>query len=205
MILAIDTSGPYPVVALAADDGSLAFGARGQHERAHAEELAPLIRAAMAVGGLSGVAVGRGPGAFTGLRVGLVSARTLGWAMSLPVVGLCSLDVVAQQAGLTDGWVVTDARRGELYLAHYGEGRRLAPPQVLPRPAAAALTRGQAVCGDSGLLVDTDRRSRGTTVLDPDALGAVALRAAAALPPELPEPEYLRRPDVTMSPANRGR
>lgn len=204
MILALDTSGAFPVVAAVAPGGAVGYAASGSRQRAHAEELAPMIRAALAVGEATTVAVGRGPGAFTGLRVGLVSARTLGWALGVPVVGLCSLDVVAEQSGLADGWVVMDARRGELYLAGYRAGVRDSAPEVLPRAAAAAKVADAEVCGDTGLLAESDRRARGSTLLQPEALAVVARRAAAQQPPEPPDPEYLRRPDVTMSAANRG-
>src|SRR5687767_15516068 len=114
----------------------------------HGEHLAPLIARAMREAGivrqdLTAIAVGVGPGPFTGLRVGLVTARTLGFVLELPVYGVCSLDVLAVEAvqtGSVDGdfVVATDARRKEVYLASYDDtGRRLDGPAVL-RPAAAA-------------------------------------------------------------------
>lgn len=204
MILALDTSGAFPVAAAVSRDGVIGYAASGSRQRAHAEELAPMIRAALLVGEATTVAVGRGPGAFTGLRVGLVSARTLGWVLDVPVVGLCSLDVVAEQSGLTEGWVVMDARRGELYLAGYRDGVRTCAAEVLPRAVAAAKVADAAVCGDTELLSESDRRVRGGTRLEAEALAVVALRAAALQPPEPPDPEYLRRPDVTMSATNQG-
>ena len=114
MILAIDTSGQVCSVA-AVLAGETVFARTGATPRAHAEELAPLVAEAMALGPLTGVVAGRGPGSFTGLRVGLATAQVLGWTLSVPVTGICSLDVVAASAGLRTGWVVMDARRGELF------------------------------------------------------------------------------------------
>src|SRR6478609_6422664 len=97
----------------------------------HAEQLAPLIERALAEAGivrqdLTAIAAGIGPGPYTGLRVGLVTARTLGFVLDLPVYGVCSLDALAVEAVETgavdrDFVVATDARRKEVYLARYDE------------------------------------------------------------------------------------
>ena len=99
--------------------------------RSHAEALAPAVHDLMAEAGLTGtdldaVLVGTGPGPFTGLRAGLVTGRTLGFAWALPVHGVCSLDAAAFHvapealaAGHAEFVVVTDARRKEVYWAAY--------------------------------------------------------------------------------------
>src|SRR5688500_19657955 len=113
----------------------------------HAEQLAPLIDRALTGADivrqdLTAIAVGVGPGPFTGLRVGLVTARTLGYVLELPVYGVCSLDVLAAEAvasgiGRRGFLVATDARRKEVYVATYDDqGRRIDGPSVL-RPADA--------------------------------------------------------------------
>src|SRR5918911_592588 len=98
----------------------------------HGEQLAPSIEACLAEAGivrqdLTAIAVGIGPGPFTGLRVGLVTARTLAYVLEIPVYGVCSLDVVAVEAAHggspvgTDFVVATDARRKEVYVASYDD------------------------------------------------------------------------------------
>ena len=106
--------------------------------RSHAEALAPAVynllgQADIDPSELTAILVGTGPGPFTGLRAGLVSARTFGFAWNLPVYGLCSLDALAHRAaqGAQEGAefvVATDARRKELYWGRYrvhedGHGR----------------------------------------------------------------------------------
>src|SRR4249919_2263367 len=111
----------------------------------HGEYLAPLIEGVLRDAGvvrqdLTALAVGTGPGPFTGLRVGLVTARTLALALEIPAYGVCTLDILAAAAidqGLTDFLVATDARRKEVYLASYVEGVRAGEPVVI-KPADAA-------------------------------------------------------------------
>ncbi len=202
MILALDTSGDRAVVALTDDTGATRFAGVGSRPRAHAEELAPLVAQALAVGPATAVVAGRGPGSFTGLRVGLAFAGVFGWARGIPVSGVCSLDPVAVATGLADGWVVLDARRGELFAAPYRAGVRAEPPVVLPRAEAAGLIGAQRAVGDTELLTSDDRRMRGTTVIDPDALATSAARVLAAGADGSLQPDYLRRPDVTWSTAH---
>ena len=201
MILAVDASGVVAVVALATTAGDLHFGATGANPRAHAEELAPLVRQALARGTPQRVVAGRGPGSFTGLRVGLVFAQVFGWARGLPVSGVSSLDVVARQYALVDGWVVLDARRREVYLGRYRSGRPDAAPRVVTRDEARAAIGTETAVGDVALLTDTDRRAVGTTRLTPASLAqcAAATRGRGSL-----QPDYLRRPDITWSPAKQG-
>jgi tRNA threonylcarbamoyladenosine biosynthesis protein TsaB len=208
VLLAFDTATPYVTVAL--HDGelegeqSVLAERRSQERMRHGEQLAPLIQAVLDDAGivrqdLTAVAVGIGPGPFTGLRVGLVTARTLGFVLDLPVYGVCSLDAIALEAAWgsspvgTDFSVVTDARRKEVYLAAYDDqGRRLDGPDVV-RPADAATDR--PVAGEGGLLYPDAFPDRREPAL-PSA-GWLA-RAVAEELAELhdPEPMYLRRPDA---------
>src|SRR6476469_7494415 len=126
----------------------------------HGEQLAPLIEQALGQAGivrqdLTAIAVGVGPGPFTGLRVGLVTARTLGFVLDVPVYGVCSLDALALEAVETGAVAVpfvvaTDARRKEVYLAAYdADGSRTSGPAV-DRPDAVATDA--PVVGEGALL-----------------------------------------------------
>ena len=204
MLLAFDTAAPYVTVALHDGDRTVIAERRSEQRMKHGEQLAPLIGAVLTEAGivrqdLTAIAVGVGPGPYTGLRVGLVTARTLAFVLDLPVYGVCSLDVVAVEAALgpspigRDFVVATDARRKEVYLAAYDDhGRRLDGPDVV-RPAEAATE--QPVAGEGALLYpDAFPNAR-----EPSMPGAGWLaRAVAEELAELhdPEPMYLRRPDA---------
>jgi tRNA threonylcarbamoyl adenosine modification protein YeaZ len=148
---------------------------------------------------VTAVAVGVGPGPFTGLRVGVVTARMLGLALGVPVYGASSLDVLAVRAvddGVAEPFLATlDARRKELFWASYDEaGTRLDGPHV-ERPAA--MPDGILVVGAApAVFPGAFARTAGPAV--PDA-GTLA-RAVAEERVELvdPEPVYLRRPDAVV-------
>ncbi len=130
----------------------------------HGELLAPAIAEALAIAGasvrdLTKIAVGVGPGPFTGLRVGLVTARTMADVLGIEVAGVCSLDILARQSSLgLPVAVATDARRKEIYWALYdgpaadGSRRRLEGPAV-DRPADVAhVLAGLPVIGRGAVL-----------------------------------------------------
>src|SRR3954452_10743744 len=144
VLLAFDTATPQVTVALHDGDRVVAEYSAGEAMR-HGEMLAPGIAEVLARAGaisqdVTAVAVGVGPGPFTGLRVGLVTARTMALALDIPVYGVCTLDILAAEAidaGLDDFLVATDARRKEVYLATYADRGRVSGPEVV-RPADAA-------------------------------------------------------------------
>jgi len=210
LVVGFDTA--TPAVSVALHDGervvSEAFAADG---RRHGELLAPMIAKVMADAGasradLTAVAVGVGPGPYTGLRVGVVTARVLGAVLGLPVHGVCSLDVIA--AAVRPGrefLVATDARRREVYWARYdATGRRLEGPQV----GAADSIPGAAELPAAGNGAQLYPRAFGevTGPAYPDARTLCAIVAGqlaapgGALSPAVPllaaEPLYLRRPDA---------
>ncbi len=204
MLLAFDTA--TPTVTIALHDGTdVVAELVSEQTMRHGEQLAPLIDRAMSGAGLvrqdlTAIAVGVGPGPFTGLRVGLVTARTLAFVLDLPVYGVCSLDVLAVEAVQTravvgEFAVATDARRKEVYLATYDEeGSRLTGP-VVDRPAALA-DAGQVV-GEGALLYP----EYFPTPVGPRRPSAGWLaRTVAGEQAELrdPEPLYLRRPDAVL-------
>lgn len=202
MLLALDTSTPLVSVALA-DAGAVLDVAISERPMQHGELLAPMVAAALDRLGavrkdVTSVAVGVGPGPYTGLRVGLVTARVFGLALGVPVCGVGSLDVLAAaavDAGITEPFLATlDARRKELFWAEYdAEGRRVRGPFV-DRPAD--IPGGRLVVG-AGPEMFPGVFGRTAGPLGPDA--ATMARVVAAQRVELldPEPIYLRRPDVT--------
>lgn len=212
LLLAIDTSTTAITVAL--HDGSGVLGEVSTLDaRAHAEHLTPNIRTVLAEQGatpadLTQVVVGTGPGPFTGLRVGIVTAHTLAFALGIPVHGVCSLDALAHdywlgtQGHVGDLLVTTDARRKEVYAAPYAletsGARRLAEPVV---SRAADLDPAWRILPTAGRgpLLYPEALPIGVEPLDVSA-GALADLAArrigAGEPLEGLEPMYLRRPDV---------
>jgi tRNA threonylcarbamoyladenosine biosynthesis protein TsaB len=208
LVVGFDTA--TPAVSVALHDGERVVAATLTVDaRRHGELLAPMIAKVMADAGvartdLTGVAVGVGPGPYTGLRVGLMTARVLGAILDIPVYGVCTLDIIAAQAGRErqrEFLVATDARRKEVYWARYdAAGRRVEGPLV----GAAAEISGAAglpVAGDGGALYP---EAFGAVIepAHPDArtLCDVVARTLGGSGdgPELlaPQPLYLRRPDA---------
>ena len=159
------------------------------------------------MGDLTGIAVGTGPGPFTGLRVGMVTAVTMGHALGIPVHGICWLDVLAQQAvasGRARGprlLVATDARRREVYWATYavaeGRAEREDGPAV-DRPAEVPTDVRALPTAGRGPVLYPDLFGPAAEPLDVDAglLAAMAARGVADGLPMPVEPLYLRRPDA---------
>lgn len=195
--LAVDTS--TMVCAAIACDGELVAEARLDDSRAHTEALTPMIQdlcaeAGIAVAGISEFVVGVGPGPFTGLRVGIVTARTLASLAGTEAHGVCSLDVIARQAvasGAVSGEFlsVIDARRKQVYWArHNGIGDRVDGPHV----------------SDPDDLPDLPATGPGAALTTRTPIGEDFLRAAvmatdwALLADVGVEPLYLRSPDATV-------
>lgn len=226
-LLALDTSSAASAAVVAEDGRTLATRSSGEPRR-HAELLTPLIEQVLAEAGvdrteLTGIVVGTGPAPFTGLRVGLVTARTLGMALGIPVHGVSSLDALALAAigdGSRDVLVATDARRKEVYWARYRavvDGVELVDGPDVESPAALAeRLDGDVLVVGPGTTLYPEQLPAGapSAELDPADLARVALArlaeavaATADLPlPEgavqLPtEPLYLRRPDAVPSSA----
>lgn len=207
LLLALDTATPATSVAVV-DDGGVRAERAVVDPRRHAEVLAPLVAEALDAAGVrlsdvDAVAVGVGPGAYTGLRVGLVTAQAIGDAAMVPVHGVVTLDALAFEAGLAAPFaVVTDARRKEVFWARYdGCAIRTSGPDVGRPDAVMAAVGGLPVVG-AGATPFADRFAdvRGPQLPSAGALGRLAvtrLAAGEALLP--PTPLYLRRPDVTLS------
>ncbi|GAA0957914.1 tRNA (adenosine(37)-N6)-threonylcarbamoyltransferase complex dimerization subunit type 1 TsaB [Virgisporangium aurantiacum] len=198
-VLVVDTATPAVTAAVAnlSGHGEMLSAQVTVDGRAHGELLAPLIRDALFEAradpsSLAAIVAGVGPGPFTGLRVGLVTAAAMGHALGIPTYGVCSLDAFAYGV-----WgpllVATDARRKELYWARYEDGVRVDGPSVdspADVPVSAGRTAGEGAQRVLGRPVD---------VLYPPPLGLVMLaadRIRAKAPSEPLTPLYLRRPDA---------
>lgn len=209
LVLALDTSTPAVTAALAevGDHHLTGLGERRTVDpRAHGELLAPQVRLVLSEAGarpadLGAIVAGLGPGPFTGLRVGLATAASMGQALGIPAYGICSLDALGRAAGPGRVLVATDARRREVYFATYLDGKRITDPDVA-KPADVRVDADRAVGEGAvkyseifGLPID-DR------VLHPpgEALIALALdKIRAGAPGDPLTPLYLRRPDAVAA------
>ncbi|HEX5016470.1 MAG TPA: tRNA (adenosine(37)-N6)-threonylcarbamoyltransferase complex dimerization subunit type 1 TsaB [Actinomycetes bacterium] len=211
LYLGIETATPTTTVALvnARDErGEDEVVAEHSHSdaRRHGEVLPGLIADVLAQAGVTAddvdvVVVGVGPGAYTGLRVGIATAQALGLTLSVPVVGAVTLDAIAFGTQRTDPFVVvTDARRREVFYARYDNYRRRAEDlRVVAQDLLASELRG-----DLPIIATSD-----TPVLPavtPDAVVAVSAadvcalaidRARHGVEQQPVRPVYLRHPDVT--------
>ena len=185
-LLAFDTSTPIVTVALVRDETLVSDGSFGEltGPQLHGEELAALISDVMEgyeFAELDGLAVGTGPGPYTGLRVGLVTAEVIGHVHSLPVFGVSSLDAIAnghRRHGATGSiTAVTDVKRKEHAIAAYAESDHpIDGPRLVPA---------------SEYVLD------GTPSAIDVALVAIARAQRGEAQPVTPI--YLRQPDVTLS------
>lgn len=220
MLLAIDTS--TSLVGAACLDSGVVLSEVAQRDAGrHGELLAPMIAAALERAGLGprdldSVAVGVGPGPFTGLRVGIATARVMARALNVPVIGVCSLDALAWEVhqmlsgaetvgdATPEFLVATDARRKEVYWARYARqnaqlsrlGRpAVAKPADLPRSLRAVPAYGQG----TALYPDDFYAQPDHGDVHPASVGRCAAEAPWRIPPE---PLYLRRPDAVASAAS---
>ncbi len=176
-VLAIDTSTAQTSVALI-QDGEILFNKSHNDPLAHGEELPKLVVEALAVNNkVDLVAVGMGPGPFTGLRVGIAFAQSYALAAQIDWVGVCSLDAMAAGINQSSFIVSTDARRKERFWAIYKEGVRITDPAV---SKASELEK-------FGLPI----LNEGDYFPDP-----VALAKIAQVSQSVKQPIYIRKPDA---------
>jgi tRNA threonylcarbamoyl adenosine modification protein YeaZ len=213
LLIAFDTSTPAVTVAL--HDGSAVVAEWTEvGVNRHGELLAPGIQAVLGLAGaspsdLTHVVAGTGPGPFTGLRVGLVTARALGDALQVPVFGVCSLDAVAlQHSDFGDIVVMTDARRREVYWAAYSPTSRTSGPHVdRPDVLAERLAPGAVLVGAGAVLYRDRFPDHLVREEQPypqaSALATIAAAQVADGTAGPADPLYLRRPDAVPPPARK--
>ncbi|NYF98949.1 tRNA (adenosine(37)-N6)-threonylcarbamoyltransferase complex dimerization subunit type 1 TsaB [Janibacter cremeus] len=208
-VLAMDTA--TSAITVAVHDGEQVLDVRNTVDpRRHTELLAPLLIEVMEAAGtapdeVTHVAVGTGPGPFTGLRVGLVTAQTFAHARGVPVRGVCSLDALASAAAAGghkgELLVATDARRKEVYWARYrcagGSAEALTDPAV-DKPAEVPEAVRELPTAGRGPLLYPELLPHTVDLLDVDAgaLATLAVRRIATGTDMPVEPLYLRRPDA---------
>ncbi|CAM5256544.1 tRNA (adenosine(37)-N6)-threonylcarbamoyltransferase complex dimerization subunit type 1 TsaB [Streptomyces spiroverticillatus] len=206
LLLAVDTATPAVTVALHDGDSVVAETTRVDARR-HGELLLPLIDETLRTAGLkldavTGLVVGVGPGPYTGLRVGLATAETFGFALGVPVHGLCTLDALAYATELEGPFAVaTDARRKEVYWARYDDARTRTTEPAVDRPAEIAESlAGLPVVGAGALLYpEAFPEAREPENVSAAALASLAAEKLAAGADFLPPlPLYLRRPDAQV-------
>lgn len=208
MILSIDTCLGASSVAIV--DGERVLAARSEPmTRGHQERIGVIAREAAAEAGvafkdLTRIGVTVGPGSFTGLRVGLAFAKGLATALSIPCVGVTTLEAMAYGG---EGFVaaVLDARMEQVYIQVFADGAALMAPDALGVGEAAArlaelYSGGPATLVGSGapLLADVLGGAKVLTPAAPDPVAVAKLAAARATPSHSPRPLYLRAPYATL-------
>lgn len=191
LLLAFDTATDVATCAVSRDGEALAEGCTTV-PKLLAEADGLLERVGAARSDLDAVVVGVGPGRYTSLRMGLVTARVLAFALDVPVAGVSTLDALA--AGADGALPLIDARRGEVFTLDRG------PACV--RPEQAPVEPGRLCVGDGAVRYRTVFEAAGATVPPADDPRHVpwarhhARLAETFGPAELVEPLYLRAPDA---------
>ncbi|MGY1437494.1 tRNA (adenosine(37)-N6)-threonylcarbamoyltransferase complex dimerization subunit type 1 TsaB [Streptomyces reniochalinae] len=210
LMLALDTATPAVTVALHDADGDRTLAAAHQVDaRRHGELLLPCVERVLQEAGrklaeVTDLVVGVGPGPYTGLRVGLVTAEAFAAALGQRVHGVCTLDGLAYASGLDEPFVVaTDARRKEVYWARYDDARTRVGGPAVDRPTEIEEQVAEVPSVGAGAVL-YDSVFRGVRRDLPTEQSATALarvaaerlsRGAELLPPR---PLYLRRPDAQV-------
>jgi tRNA threonylcarbamoyladenosine biosynthesis protein TsaB len=228
IVLGFDTATPATAVGLRLSDGTTlraydqpAAGERPGHTKQSLTLASRLLaQAGIGWGALERIAVGVGPGTFTGLRVGIATARGLAQSLGIEVVGVGSLRVLAQAALREPGsparrgvLAAIDARRGEAFAAAYDAQGELAPPRALPPEGLAAIPgelggkREWLAVGDGALRFRGCLEAIAVAVpVEPSPLHRVDAGVLCELALSEPAgdleavlPDYSRRPDAEIA------
>ena len=193
MILVLDTATRRPVVGVAADDGKILGERTWESRHRHGEELLARLDEVLAEIGrpkqdLTGVVVGIGPGSFTGLRIGLATAKTIAYALAIPIVGVSSTRALALAAAtanpaLTEAKVALPAGAADRYIHRFtlvgGLPHELEQPQLVATPPTSDELDGEQIAGLAAALAQ---------------LGAAALGEGEADDPQTLVPAYVALP-----------
>lgn len=211
LILSVDTALQRCSVAILRDGETLSALIEDR-EKGHAERIAPMVAHAFDEAGVAPTALDRvgvvvGPGGFTGVRVALSFARAMGLATDADVIGVTSLEALANAVGDTSADIagVIDARRGQVYAGLYRDNECIVAPFVSDLSAARA--RLADVASDKVLMVGSGaflmweeagwEMAAADAQIDPVVVAKLA--AAAPAPTGPPAPLYLRPPDAKPS------
>jgi tRNA threonylcarbamoyladenosine biosynthesis protein TsaB len=221
IVLGFDTATPGTAVGLRLADGSMleAYDDPNPDERpGHATRLLPLAHELLAQAGLDWrelerIAVGVGPGTFTGLRIGVATARGLAQSRAVELAGVSTLRALAHGAlrapfeGGREVLAVIDARRGEVFAGGYAQGRALFAPRALAPSALGSLPApGALAVGDGAVRYRAELEEQGVEIPEDSSplhrvrgacLCELALDATPAEGNVLPD--YLRRPDAELA------
>lgn len=193
MILVLDTATRTPVVAVAARDGTVMAERHWQSRHRHGEELLGRLEEALAEIGVSrrdlaGVVVGTGPGSFTGLRIGMATAKTIAYALAIPIVGVSStralgLAAASADASLAELAISLPAGAADRYVHRFritdGLPAEIDGPQLRATPPTSDEIDGEGVAGLAAALAQ---------------LGAAALQAGQTDDPATLVPAYVALP-----------
>ncbi len=210
--LALDTSGTFCVLALADEDGSVQALSLFQSKRMLSRRLLGevdglLSRNGLALADMTAFAVGLGPGSFTGVRVGVTTAKTLAQVTDKPLVGLGTLDAYAAALAGLDGSVlpVLPSRRGEVYAAVYEQGGCTEAPFAAPVDAIGE-RQNVVLCGDTALIPNWSGPAVFQPWTPPDGLCKIAARRLQNGDTDNPfslVPLYIVAPTITTPKAGR--
>ncbi|WP_101783582.1 tRNA (adenosine(37)-N6)-threonylcarbamoyltransferase complex dimerization subunit type 1 TsaB [Nonomuraea indica] len=202
LVLAFDTATPAVTAALH-DGARVVAESTTVDARRHGELLAPAVETVLSEAGVSlrdvtAIVAGSGPGPYTGLRVGLMTAQALATTLGVPAYGICTLDAVAYGSGLTGPFIAaTDARRKEVFWARYADARTRADGPFVDRPADVPVGGLPVVGAGAELYPDVLGESSAPPYPYAGSLAALAAeRLAVGAPLDPPRPIYLRRPDA---------